>query len=67
MKKGNIGRALFAGVFVGIFSLIKELFFEGLNSFLSIALMAAAALIGYWLGNKILMRREEKRNNKTAT
>ncbi|ARJ39109.1 hypothetical protein SporoP8_09605 [Sporosarcina ureae] len=67
VKKGNIGRALFAGVFVGIFSLIKELFFEGLNSFLSIALMAAAALIGYWLGNKILMRREEKRNNKTAT
>ncbi|PIC66277.1 hypothetical protein CSV78_13350 [Sporosarcina sp. P16a] len=67
MKKGNIGRALFAGVFVGIFGLIKELFFEGLNSFLSIALMAAAALIGYWLGNKILMRREEKRNNKTAT
>lgn len=67
MKKGNIGRALFAGVFVGIISFIKELFFSGLNSFLSIALMVAAALIGYWLGNKILMKREEKRNSKTTT
>ncbi|PID01157.1 MULTISPECIES: hypothetical protein [unclassified Sporosarcina] len=67
MKKGNIVRGLFTGVFVGIISLIKELFFSGLNSFFSIALMVAAALIGYWLGNKVLMRHEEKRNSKTTT
>ncbi|PIC69580.1 hypothetical protein CSV77_12965 [Sporosarcina sp. P16b] len=67
MKIGNICRALFVGVFVGVISFIKKLVFPALNSFLSIALMVAAALIGYWLGNKVLMRREEKRNSKTTT
>lgn len=66
VKKGNIGRALFAGVFVGIISFIKELFFPGLNSLLSILLMVAAALIGYWLGNKILTSREDRKNGKTT-
>ena len=66
VKKGNIGRALFSGVFVGIISFIKELLFPGLNSFLSILLMVVAALIGYWLGNKILTRREEEKNGKTT-
>ena len=67
MKKGNIGRALFSGVFVGIISFTKELFYPGMNSFLSIALMVVAALIGYWLGNKILTRREEVESGKTTT
>ncbi|PID14031.1 hypothetical protein CSV63_14845 [Sporosarcina sp. P34] len=67
MKKGNICRALFAGVFVGIISLIKELFFPALNSFLSIGLMGVTAFIGYWLGNKIVMRREKEKSGKTTT
>ncbi|ARK21812.1 hypothetical protein [Sporosarcina ureae] len=67
VKKGNLGRALFAGIFVGMISFIKELFFPELNSFISIALMVVAALIGYSLGNKIWVRREEERNTKTTT
>lgn len=66
MKKSNLGRALFVGLFVGITSFIREFFFPNMNSLLSIFLIMVAALIGYWIGNKILIKRENERNGKTT-
>ncbi|WP_143560779.1 hypothetical protein [Sporosarcina sp. P19] len=66
MMKGNVGRALFVGVFVGMVSLIKELLNPDMHSLLSILLMLLAAIIGYWLGNKMLMRRKGEKNNNAT-
>ncbi|PIC85351.1 hypothetical protein CSV72_14045 [Sporosarcina sp. P20a] len=66
MKKGNLGRALFVGVFVGMVSFIKELLYPDMHSFLSILLMVVAAIMGYFLGNKVLLKRQGEKSSKTT-
>ncbi|MYL56763.1 hypothetical protein GLW20_04530 [Virgibacillus halodenitrificans] len=59
MNIRNIDRALFTGLFVGIIIFIKEIFFLGINAFISILIGAIAALIGYLIGDKILPRKSD--------
>lgn len=66
MKKGNLGRALFVGVFVGMVSFIKELLYPDMHSLLSILLMVVAAIMGYFLGNKVLLKRQGEKSSKTT-
>lgn len=66
MKKGNLGRALFVGVFVGMVSFIKELLYPDMHLLLSILLMVVAAIMGYWLGNKVLLKRQGEKGSKTT-
>ncbi|MFB1051986.1 hypothetical protein [Paraliobacillus sp. JSM ZJ581] len=56
MKIKKLDRALFIGLFVGIIIFIKEFFFPDTNAFLSILISALAALIGYFVGGKLLSR-----------
>ncbi|WP_182201687.1 hypothetical protein [Paraliobacillus salinarum] len=59
MKIRNLDRALFTGLFVGIIIFIKEFFFPDTTTFMSILISALAALIGYFIGGKLLSRSDK--------
>lgn len=50
----RIDLALFTGLFVGVIVFIKEFLFPGTHAILSILIGAAAALIGYLIGDRVL-------------
>jgi len=59
----NIDRALFSGWFVGVIVFIKEFFFADINAFISIVMIALAA-IGYLIGDKIFTREKRWKSAK---
>lgn len=53
MKKRNVSRALFTALFVFIIGILEVFFFPSMNDYVSILIVALAALIGYLIGDKI--------------
>ena len=53
MKKGSIGMALFAGIFVGIVVFLSEYLIPNKSLITSVIIAGLSALVGGLIGNKL--------------